>query len=53
MKANLQIFPSVREAIRAGFMIDAEIPDAEGFLRAHAQTTDGWSNALVRPNGEF
>jgi hypothetical protein len=50
---GIKIFQSVKEALRAGFMIDSPIPDAEGFLRAHMHTSAGWAQALVVPNGEL
>lgn len=50
---GIQIFKSVKEAIRAGFMIDSPIPDSDGFLHAHIHTQAGWAQALVVPNGEL
>lgn len=50
---GIQIFQSVIDAIRAGFIIDSPIPDAQGFLHAHIQTRAGWAQALVVPNGEL
>jgi hypothetical protein len=48
---GITIFQSVKEALRAGFIIDSPIPDADGFLRAHIRTPAGWAEALVVPNG--
>jgi hypothetical protein len=48
---GIQIFQNVQEAIRAGFTIDSEVPDADGFLRARTVTPAGWARALVRPQG--
>jgi hypothetical protein len=45
---GIQIFPSVREALRAGFMIESAIPDSEGFLHARIRIASGWAIALVR-----
>ena len=45
---GIQIFPNVKEAISAGFMIESPIPDAEGFLHARIPTSAGWALALVR-----
>lgn len=45
---GIQIFNSVREAIRAGFMIESPFPDSEGFLHARICTNAGWAKALVR-----
>lgn len=50
---GIQIFQSIREALRAGFLIESPIPDAEGFLHARIRTTSGWARALVRPNDGF
>jgi hypothetical protein len=50
---GIQIFESVRAAIRAGYMIDSPVPDSEGFLHARTYTIAGWARALVYPNGEF
>jgi hypothetical protein len=50
---GIKIFQSVLDALRAGFMIDSPIPDADGFLRAHIHTSAGWAQALVVPNGEL
>jgi hypothetical protein len=50
---GIKIFQSVKEALRAGFMIDSPIPDANGFLRAHIHTRAGWAEALVVPDGEL
>jgi hypothetical protein len=47
--SGIQIFPSVMEAIRAGFQIESPHPDSEGFLRARIRTHAGWAVALVRP----
>jgi hypothetical protein len=49
---GIQIFQGVREAIRAGFMIESPIPDANGFLHARSHTSAGWAQALVRPSEE-
>ena len=48
---GIQIFQNIQEALRAGFMIDSPIPDADGFLHARILTAAGWSQALVRPEG--
>jgi hypothetical protein len=48
---GIQIFESVREALRAGYLIDSPIPDSEGFIHARIQTAAGWARALVHPNG--
>jgi hypothetical protein len=50
---GIQIFKSVREAIRAGFMVVSPIPDAEGFLHAQIHTPAGWARALIVPNDEI
>lgn len=48
-RMGIQIFQSVQEAIRAGFIIDSPIPDPEGFLHASIRTSAGWARALIRP----
>jgi hypothetical protein len=48
---GIQIFSSVTEAIRAGYMLDSPLPDSEGFLRASIHTPAGWGRALVRTGG--
>ncbi len=45
---GLLIFPSVFEAIRAGYQIESPYPDGEGFLHARIHTAAGWARALVR-----
>jgi hypothetical protein len=50
---GIQIFQSIREALHAGFLIESQVPDAEGFLHARIHTTSGWARALVRPNDSF
>jgi hypothetical protein len=45
---GIQVFSSIVEAIRAGYMIDSSYPDSEGFLHARIQTPAGWAQALVR-----
>jgi hypothetical protein len=46
---GIQIFSSVAEAIRVGYMIDSPLPDSEGFLHARIHTAAGWAKALVVP----
>ena len=46
---GIQIFENALAAIRAGFVIESPIPDAEGFLHARIHTASGWARALVRP----
>jgi hypothetical protein len=50
---GIKIFKSVKEALRAGFMIDSPIPDTDGYLHAHIHTAAGRAQALVVPNGEL
>jgi hypothetical protein len=50
---GIQIFKSVQDALRAGYMIDSPVPDYDGFLRARIHTSTGWARALVHPNGEL
>jgi hypothetical protein len=47
---DLRIFNSVREAIAAGFGIDAPVADAYGFLHASMHTSAGMIRALVYPD---
>jgi hypothetical protein len=47
---GIQVFSSVAEAIRAGFIIESPHPDAEGFLHARIHTPGGWAHAFVRPS---
>jgi hypothetical protein len=48
---GIQIFSSVTEAVRAGFIIESPYADAEGFLHARIHTPGGWSLALIRTGG--
>ena len=48
---GIQIFSNVREALRAGYMIESPYPDTEGFLHARFHTPAGWARALVRTMG--
>ena len=50
---GIQIFSNVREALRAGYMIESAYPDSEGFLHARVHTAAGWARALVRVAGEL
>jgi hypothetical protein len=45
---GIQIFSSVTDAIRAGYMVDSPLPDSEGLLHASIHTPAGWAQALVR-----
>ena len=45
---GIGIFESVREALKAGYMLESPYPDDEGFLQARIQTKAGWAKALVR-----
>ena len=45
---GIQIFQTVHEAVKAGYLIESPIPDSEGFLRARKHTGRGWAAALVR-----
>ena len=45
---GIEIFETVREALKAGYMLESPYPDAEGFLHARIQTKAGWAKALVR-----
>ena len=49
---GIQIFTNVREALRAGYMIESVYPDSEGFLHARIHTAAGWARALVCMTGE-
>jgi hypothetical protein len=48
---GIQIFSNVREALRAGYLIESARPDSEGFLHARIHTAAGWATALVRMTG--
>jgi hypothetical protein len=50
---GIKIFNGVQAAIRAGFIIQSPIPDAEGFLHAARRTPGGWARALVRPSNDL
>ena len=49
---GIPIFPSVSEAIRAGYAQESPGPDAVGFLRVRIPTAAGWARALARPGRE-
>jgi hypothetical protein len=48
---GIQIFSSVTEAVRAGFIIESPYSDSEGFLHARIHAPGGWTQALVRTKG--
>jgi hypothetical protein len=48
---GIQIFSSVTEAVRAGYMMESPFADTEGFLHARVHTAAGWAQALVRTSG--
>ena len=48
---GIQIFSSVTEAVRAGYMIESPYADSEGFIHARIHTAAGWAQALVRTSG--
>jgi hypothetical protein len=43
---GIQIFQNVLEAVKAGFIIESPLPDADGFLHARIRTAGGWARAL-------
>ena len=45
---GILIFPTLQEALRAGYMLESPFPDSEGFLRVRTRTSVGWASALVR-----
>ena len=45
---GIHIFPSVKQALQAGFDIISPYPDGEGFLMARMRASDLWALALVR-----
>jgi uncharacterized protein (DUF952 family) len=50
---GITIFTGVRAAIRAGFIIDSPIPDADGFLHASTHSDGVLARALVRPENDL
>lgn len=47
--SGLMIFPSVRDAIRAGYEVPRPaVPDSEGLLLVRIKTNAGWAMALCR-----
>ena len=45
---GIDLFPSVKEAVEAGFEILSPYPDGKGFLMARLRASDLWALALVR-----